>query len=103
MEGQEKKKKDRKPRKSRSEETIWVLAQETGGSHRGWNHGTREIDQLTWRRTQGASVVKGWEDKRDRGHIPDTFAQNKNNTSAGPQAPLTPNNMYFFIIILFLL
>ena len=34
---------------------------------------TRGIDHLKLRRTQGTSIVKGWEDKRDRGHIPDTF------------------------------
>ena len=29
-----------------------------------WNHLNRERDHLTQRRTQGAGLVKGWEDKR---------------------------------------
>ena len=36
-----------------------------GGNHSGWNHGIRGIDYLTWRRTQGPGIVKGWEGKRD--------------------------------------
>ena len=57
----------------------WVLAhppyspKEMGGSHLVWNHLTSGIDHLTRRRTQGACIVKDWEDKRDRWHIPDTF------------------------------
>ena len=49
----------------------WVLAQppiphkETGGSYPGWNHLTRGIDHLTWRRTQGDGIVKGWEEKQE--------------------------------------
>ena len=35
--------------------------------------GTRGIDHPTRRKTQGAGFVKGWEDKRGRWHIPDTF------------------------------
>ena len=35
--------------------------------------GTTGIDQLTRRRTQGAGIVKGWKEKRDRGRMPDTF------------------------------
>ena len=35
--------------------------------------GTRGIDWVTWRKTQGAGIVKGWEEKRDRWSIPDTF------------------------------
>ena len=31
------------------------------------------IDHLTRRKTLGAGIVKGWEDKRDRGRLPDTF------------------------------
>ena len=37
------------------------------------NHGTREIDHLMWRRTQGGGIIKGWEDKQGRGCIPDIF------------------------------
>ena len=47
----------------------------------------RGMDHLTRWRTQGAGIVKGWEDKRDHGRIPDTFTQNKNNISAGPLNP----------------
>ena len=43
-----------------------------GDSHPGWNNLTRGIDHLTWRRTEGAGIFKGWEDKRDRLRIPDT-------------------------------
>ena len=35
--------------------------------------GTRGIDPPRWKRTQGAGIVKGWEDKRDCRHIPNTF------------------------------
>ena len=35
--------------------------------------GTRGIDHPTRGRTQGAGIDIGWEDKRDRGRIPDTF------------------------------
>ena len=44
---------------------------------RKWEAGTRVeqfkqgIDHLTWRRTQGAGIVKCWEDKRDCGRFPD--------------------------------
>ena len=33
----------------------------------------RGIDHPTQRRTQGADIIKRWEDKRDRGRIPNTF------------------------------
>ena len=42
------------------------------------------ICTFTWRSTQGAGIVKGWEDKHDRGCIPDAFTLNKNNTRAPP-------------------
>ena len=73
----------------------WVLDQppyspkETGGSHPGWNHLIKGIDHLTRRRTQGVGIVKGWDDMRDRGSIPDTLTSNKNDTSAGPLNPTT--------------
>ena len=35
--------------------------------------GTRGIGHPTWRRTQGTGMLKGWDDKRDQGCIPDTF------------------------------
>ena len=60
------KRKDRKTRRSRSEERVvgfssasLFLARKTGGNHPGWNHLTKGIDLLTWRRTQGAGIVKG--------------------------------------------
>ena len=36
--------------------------------------GTRKVDHPTRRRTQGAGIAKGWEDKRDCGRFPDIFA-----------------------------
>ena len=35
--------------------------------------GTSGIEQLTRRKTPGAGTVYGWEEMRDRGHIPDPF------------------------------
>ena len=35
--------------------------------------GAKGINYPTWRITQGADIVKGWEDKRDSGRISDTF------------------------------
>ena len=35
--------------------------------------GTRGIDHPTWRKPQGAGIVKGLENKRDSGSIADTF------------------------------
>ena len=35
--------------------------------------GTRGIDHPIRRKTQGVGIMKGLEDKRDRGCIPDTF------------------------------
>ena len=53
----------------------WVLAQPSycGEREAVTQGGTRGIDHLMWRRTQGASIVKGFEDRRDRWRIPDTF------------------------------
>ena len=34
---------------------------------------TRGIDHPMWRKVQGSSIIKGWEDKRDDGRILDTF------------------------------
>ena len=75
LEGQEKRK-DRKTQKSRNEEKVvgfssssLLPARKPEAVTQG---GTRRIDNLTWRRTQGAGIVKGWEDMQDRGRIPDT-------------------------------
>ena len=59
LEDQERRK-HRKPRKSKSEEKVVVLDshKETERSHPERNHGTRRIDQLTWRRTQGVVSSK---------------------------------------------
>ena len=35
--------------------------------------GIRGIDYPTRRRILGSGIIKSWEDKRDRGRIPDTF------------------------------
>ena len=73
----EKKNKDRKTRRSRCEQKVVgfssapILRKETGGSYQGEIQ--RVIDHPTWRRTQGAGIVKGWDGKRDRVCIPDTF------------------------------
>ena len=52
--------------------------------------------------TQGACILKGWDDKRDHGRIPDTFTYYKNNTSAGPLTPqqLNPDSIHPIYIYL---
>ena len=60
--------KGRKTRKRRSEEKVLGFSSASLFAAR-----KREADHLTWRRTQGAGVVKGWHDNRDHGRIPDTF------------------------------
>ena len=70
------KRKDRKTKKSRSEEKVVGFSSAFLFPARKWEavtqSGTRGRDYLA-RRTQGASIVKGLEDKQDRGRIPDTF------------------------------
>ena len=51
---------EEKDRKTRNWETV------TQGRIKGVDHPTR-------RRIQGADIVKGWDDKRDHGRIPDTI------------------------------
>ena len=72
------KRKGTKTWKSRVKRKWWVLAQppySLQGNWRQslrvelWNHG----DRPPAARTQGADIIKGWEDKRDRGRITDTF------------------------------
>ena len=69
--------KDWKTRKSKNEEKVagFISASLFSGRKREvvTQAGTMGIDHLTRRRTKGASFVKVWEDKRDRGRIPDTF------------------------------
>ena len=51
----------------------WVLAQPPYSPQEYGSHLTRGIDHLMWRRTQGAVIVEGCEDKRDLRHISYTF------------------------------
>ena len=76
MGGQEKKK-DRKTLKSTSEEKVvgfisvsLLPAKKLEEVTQG---GTKGIDYLMRRKTQGAGFVKGWKDKRERERFPDTF------------------------------
>ena len=46
-----------------SSASLPITHKEMGGSHPGWNHRTKGIDHLIWRRTEGPGIVKGWEDK----------------------------------------
>ena len=55
-----------------------------GGRHQGGTEGV--LDHPTRKIAQGAGVVKGWEDKQDHKHIPDTFTY-KNDTITEPQDP----------------
>ena len=78
--GDQEKRKDRKTRKNRSEENVvWFSsaslfpARKREDVTQGGTMEPRGIDNLTRRKTQGAGIVKGWEDKRDRGAIPDMF------------------------------
>ena len=65
--GVQDKRKDRKTRKSRSEEKVVSFSSASLFPAKKWEAvtqgGTREIDHLMRRRTQGASIVKGLEDK----------------------------------------
>ena len=77
--------KDRNTMKSRSEEKVVSFSSLTVGSHKG---GTRRvIDHPTRRRTQGASIVKVWENKQDHDRIPEAFTYNENYTIADPLGP----------------
>ena len=51
--------------------SLPILCNETRGNPT--QGGTRVIDHPTRRKTQGVGIVKGWEDKRDRGSISDTL------------------------------
>ena len=53
----------RKTRKSRSEEKVLDFRSASLFPVRKWEGGTRGINHRTWRRTQGAGIAKGWEDK----------------------------------------
>ena len=66
----------RKDRKSRSEEKVVGFSSVSIFLPRKREAVTREpggIDHPTRRRTQGACIVKGWKDKRNRGLISDAF------------------------------
>ena len=80
MTGGQEKRRDRKAWKNRNEEEVFGFtlaslfpARKREAVTLGWNHLITGIDHLTRKRTQGAGIVKGWEDKQDRGRIPDTF------------------------------
>ena len=77
MLGSQEKRKGRKTRKSRHEEKVVGFSSVTLFPARKLEAviqgGTRGIGHPTRRKTQGDGIVKGWEDKRDLGRIPDTF------------------------------
>ena len=77
QDGGQKKKKDRKTRKRKSEKKGIGFSSASPFPARKQESftqsGTTGIDHPTWRRTQGAVIVKGWKDKQDRGRIPDTL------------------------------
>ena len=70
--------KDRKTRKSKSEEKVMGFSSASLFPVRKRDAVTQDetrglIENPTRRRTQGAGIIKGWQDKRDSGRIPDTF------------------------------
>ena len=71
------KRKERKTRKSRSEEKVVSYSSVSLFLARKMEavtqDRTRGIEHPTRRKTQGANIVKSWENKRDRGSISDTF------------------------------
>ena len=71
------KRKDRKTRKSINEEKMVSFSSAFLFPARKREAvtqvGTRGIDYFIRRRTEGAGIDKGWEDKRDRGPIPHTL------------------------------
>ena len=73
--GEGQKRKDRKIRKSRGEEKVMNFRSAsllpTRKQEPVTQGGTRGPEHLT-RRTLGTGVVKGWKEKQDRGHIPET-------------------------------
>ena len=77
--GGQEKRKDRKARKSKSEEKVvgfmLVSLFPTRKREEVTQGGFMEPggDRSLTRRTQGAGIVKGWEDQRDSGHIPGLF------------------------------
>ena len=68
--------KDSKIQKSRKEEKTVGFSSASIFLTKKWEAATQGrnigIDHLMWR-TQGAIIVRSWEDKRDCGHISDTF------------------------------
>ena len=71
------KRKYRKTWKSRSEEKVVGYRSASLLTARKWEAvaqgRTRGIDHSTRRKTQGASIIKAWEDKQNHGGIPNTF------------------------------
>ena len=78
----------RETRKSRSEEKVVGFNSAFLFPVRKWEAVTQGENHRdshpTWMITQGVGIIKGWEDKRERVRIPETFTENKNITSAGP-------------------
>ena len=56
---------------------LWVLVHPSyspqGNRRQSSGVEITSLDHLTGRITQGTSIIKGWENKRDRGRIPDIF------------------------------
>ena len=69
--------KDCKTWRSRSEEKGVCFSSASLILARKWESvtqsGTRGTDNLMWRKTQGSSIIKTWEDKRTYGSIQDAF------------------------------
>ena len=65
--------KDRKTRKSREEKMVGFSSASLFPARKreAVSQGGPGIGDPTWRKTQGAGTVKGYEYKRDRGCIPD--------------------------------
>ena len=65
------KRKDRKTQKSRSEEKVVDFSSASLFTARKQEAVTNMINHPMQRKTQGVSIIKGWEDKQDLGCIPD--------------------------------
>ena len=71
--GDQEKMKYRKTWKSRSEEKVVIFSSATLFPARKQEAVTQGGTMLMGRKTQGASIIKCWEDKQDCRCIPDTF------------------------------
>ena len=68
-------------KKIRSEEKALGFSSACLIPAKKWKVETTEIEHPTKRVTQGASIIKDWEDKQDCGSFPNAFMQNKNTMS----------------------